>query len=487
MIGVPPVPSTPRLSRVSLRNRAVLAVALSVGFYALALALIAGLVAILFIPHVPGRILIFCLIGAIVIAISIVPWPHPFVPPGPLLNPAGQTRLFAELQAIAHAVGETMPAEVYITPEMNAGVLQRRRKRVMVLGLPLMQVMSVPQMRAVIAHEFGHYHGGDTRLGPWIYRTREAIERTLRLASKQSALLQLPFMWYGRMFMRVTQAVSRRQELAADELAARTVGAKPMIDGLRALARGSIAFNVYWRQEVVPLIEAGFQPPLAEGFHRFLAEPEVMKEIEAAAERELAQPRPDPYDSHPPDAERIAALTNLPPGPDHGDGPPAVSLVEGVEAIEPVLLLGVLKPGFQLRRIGWDEAGIVALLPGLRERVTRQAGMVGGYTVGWLPELLKYADRLGRSEAGAAANQPTPDQARSLGVGLAGAALATALAQNGWKAESLPGRPVVMRREASAIEPFAEVDKLARGEVDTESWQRRCWDLGIRDLSLAPA
>jgi heat shock protein HtpX len=471
---------------VNLRTRAMLAVALTVGFYVLALGLIAGLIAIVFIPNVPGRVIGFCIIGALVIAVSIVPRPNRFDPPGPMLNPAGQPRLFAELEGVARAVGEPMPAEVYITPEVNAGVLQRGRRRVMVLGLPLMQIMTVSQMRAVLAHEFGHYYGGDTKLGPWVYRTRETIERTLRTVSQQSALLQLPFLWYGRLFMRVSQAVSRQQEFAADQLAARTVGAKPMIDGLRNLGWGSIAFNVYWRQEVVPLIEAGFQPPLAEGFTRFLAEPDIMKEVGAAAQEQLAQAKTDPYDSHPPDAERIAALAALPAGPDYGDEPAAVTLVAGVELIDPVLLSGVLKPGLQLRMISWADAGTVALLPGLRERVRRQAGLVGSYTVGWVPELLKYADRLGDSEAKAAGATVAPDRARSLGIGLAAAALATALAQNGWTAESLPGRPLLMRHGAVTLEPFVEVNRLARGEQDADTWQRRCWDLGIRDMSLMP-
>lgn len=471
---------------MSLRSRALLAVALTVGFYVLALGLIAGLVAILFIPEVPGRVIGFCIFGAILIAISIIPRPSRFAPPGPLLNPAGQPRLFATLDEVARAVGEPMPAEVYLTPEVNAGVLQRGRRRVMVIGLPLMQIMTVSQMRAVLAHEFGHYHGGDTKLGPWVYRTRETIERTLRTVSRQGALLQLPFLWYGRLFLRVSQGVSRQQEFAADQLAARTVGAKPMIDGLRNLARGSIAFDAYWRQEVVPLVEAGFQPPVAEGFTRFMAEPAIMKDVAAAAAKRLAEARTDPYDSHPPDAERIAALDALPAGPDYTDEPAAVTLVDGVDLIESVLLLGVLKPGLQLRSISWADTGTVALLPGLRERVRRQAGLVGNYTIGWLPELLNYADRLGMSEAKAAGASVGPEQARSLGVGLAGAALANALAQNGWTAESLPGRPIVMRHGDATVEPFAEVNRLARGEVDVDSWQRRCWELGIRDLGLAP-
>jgi heat shock protein HtpX len=471
---------------MSLRTRALLAVALTIGFYVLALGLIAGLVAVVFIPNVPGRLIFFCLAGAVIILISIVPRPRRFVPPGPMLNPAGQQRLFAELSGVARAVGEPMPAEVYITPEMNAGVLQRGGSRVMVLGLPLMQVLTVSQMRAVIAHEFGHYHGGDTKLGPWVYRTRETIGRTISGLSRQSSILQLPFVWYGTLFLRVSQAVSRRQEFAADELAARTFGARSMIDGLRALAHGSIAFNAYWRQEIVPLVEAGFQPPLAEGFTRFLGEGAIMKQVSAAAEEELVHKRTNPYDSHPPDAERIAALAALPPGPDPGREPAAIGLLDGVDMIDSSILFAMLKPGIQLRRIAWADAGNVALMPGLRDRVRRQGPLVSSYTIGWLPELLKYADRLGATEASAAGASVAPEKARSLGIGLAGAALAVALSQNGWTAESLPGRPIVMRRGDDVLEPFNEVDRLARADLGAEAWQQRCWALGIRDLSLAP-
>jgi hypothetical protein len=287
--------------------------------------------------------------------------------------------------------------------------------------------------------------------------------------------------------MQVSQGVSRQQEFAADLLAARTVGAKPMIEGLRKLATGSIAFAAYWRQEFVPLLDAGFQPPLAEGFARFLAEPKIMKEVESAAQALLAQKKADPYDSHPPDAERIAALSALPQGPEAGDEPAAITLIDGLDLIDPAILIGMSSnPPLRPQRIAWADAGTVALVPGCRERVRRQAAVVGNYTVGWLPELLKYADRLGNSEAKAVGATVTPEQARSLGIELAGAALLTALAQNGWTAESLPGRPVVMRRGEVAIEPFVDVRRLARGEVDVDTWQRRCWDLGVRDLGLAP-
>jgi hypothetical protein len=44
-----------------------------------------------------------------------------------------------------------------------------------------------------------------------------------------------------------------------------------------------------------------------------------------------------------------------------------------------------------------------------------------------------------------------------------------------------------MRHGDATLEPFAEVNRLAHGEVDVDAWQRRCWELGIRDWGLMPA
>ena len=88
------------------------------------------------------------------------------------------------------------------------------------------------------------------------------------------------------------------------------------------------------------------------------------------------------------------------------------------------------------------------------------------------------------SHLAAAGRQLAPDQMRMLGVGLAGAALTCALASSGWTTESMPGRPVLMRRGDQTMEPFVEANRLARGELDAEAWRQRCSDLGIRDLAL---
>ena len=104
----------------------------------------------------------------------------------------------------------------------------------------------------MLAHEFGHYYGGDTKLGPWIYKTRAAIGRTLQALQGDSdrgfdiyAIIQAPFRWYGNMYLRTTLAISRAQEFAADRLAARVIGSAAMIEGLRTVHRVAGASNYY--------------------------------------------------------------------------------------------------------------------------------------------------------------------------------------------------------------------------------------------------
>src|SRR6266571_6944924 len=103
-----------------------------------------------------------------------------FQPPGPVLLSREQPRLFAEIERTARATNQAMPVEVYLLPHVNAFVTQRggilgfRGRRVMGIGLPLLEALTVPQFRAVIAHEFGHYDAGDATLGPWIHKTRAA-------------------------------------------------------------------------------------------------------------------------------------------------------------------------------------------------------------------------------------------------------------------------------------------------------------------------
>ena len=205
-------------SSPSLAGRAAMAVALMIGFYVLALAIVAGLLFLLYAMVVYAnrvnlQLLLFALIGAGTILWSIIPRWDSFEAPGPRLTADKHPELFKAVSDIAQKTDQPMPAEVYLVSDMNAWVAHRGgmmglgSRPVMGLGLPLMQLLGKSQFLAVLAHEFGHYHGGDTKLGPWIYKTRAAIGRTIN--NMGDSVLQMPFNWYGNLFLRITHAISR--------------------------------------------------------------------------------------------------------------------------------------------------------------------------------------------------------------------------------------------------------------------------------------
>ncbi len=474
----------------SLAGRAILAIALMIGFYVLALGLASILLFIAYAEIVWGnrvdRLGIFGLVGGLIILWGIVPRPDSFEAPGPLLTRERHPRLFAVLEEIAASTGQAMPAEVYLVADVNAWVAARGgfmgfgSRRVMGLGLPLLQTLGVSELRAVLAHEFGHYQGGDTRLGPWVYKTRAAIGRTLQALGAHSSMLQKPFMWYGNMFLRVSHAISRRQELSADQLAAGLYGATPLAGALGTIRRAAVAFPAYWSTEVVPVLGAGLRPPVAAGFSRFLAS----SRITAAVDEHVKEPeRADPYDTHPPLHERVAALAGLPPGaaPDERR---AVELLEDVDALEREML-ALMAAGTALDAIGWDDVGQRVYVTAWRRAAERHAATLAGLTVdALLDEAPRLVARLGEEMPTEAAHPSAEVPAQYARWVLSGT-LASALVEAGWRLRAMPGEPLVLEGALGALDPFQTVDELLLGKVDQAGWRIRCETFGLRGIALA--
>src|SRR2546430_15537686 len=169
-----------------MRGRVTVALLLTIGFYGLALGIAGGLLLIAWLLWVNGhhvnRITAFCVIGAGVILWSIAPRPERFQPPGPALEAASNPRLFKELNDVASRVGEPMPHEVYLVPDMNAGVRQRGGflgapgRRVLLLRLPLLHALTISGLLVVIAPVFGCCPLVATLLAPWLLETRVRVD-----------------------------------------------------------------------------------------------------------------------------------------------------------------------------------------------------------------------------------------------------------------------------------------------------------------------
>lgn len=144
--------------------------------------------------------------------------------------------LFDLVDDVRRKTGAPRANTVLITQEFNASVVQHPRlgvfgwpRNYLVLGLPLMQALSIEEFRSVVAHEFGHLSGQHGKFGAWIYRLRAGWARlsyALDASDHWGKFLFVPFFkWYAPTFGAYSFVQARRQEYEADRMAASAAGA----------------------------------------------------------------------------------------------------------------------------------------------------------------------------------------------------------------------------------------------------------------------
>lgn len=484
----------------------MLAVVLMIGFYLLAIAMAGGVLMLPFaewetLHRVDVRLGIVALLGAFAIFSAVVPRIDRFPDPGPRLNPSEHPRLFETVAEVAAATQQPMPRDVFLIGSLNAWVAQRGgimgfgSHRVMGLGLPLLTALNVAELRAVLAHEFGHFHGGDTALGPWVYKTREAIERTVGNLSHRHFFLRLPFVWYGNTFLRITQKVSRHQELAADALAVQVAGAPALASGLRKLHASAPVFDAYATTDLEPALNLGFRLAICDGFRQCLSAAASQGILEQILAAELETGTADLYDSHPPLAERLAALSSA--GTEAvAEDVSAMTLLEDHDELERALLAKALPPEkfAQLKTISWDEMGTAVWIPWWRKAVAGSGQRLAGFTPGTCPEFAGELARLAVRFKLAASEDVATDGHKAEAGHLVGAALALLLHQHGWVVDAPPGDDIIFRRDSREYRVFGQLHELVTGKLSGDAW-RAAWpeadllntDLGALASTLSTA
>jgi Zn-dependent protease with chaperone function len=311
--------------------------------------------------------------------------------------------LWTVVRELAAEVGTRAPDEIRLVPEVNAAVSEQSRllgliggRRIMYVGLPLLQGMRVDQLRSVLAHELGHYSGRHTRLGAVAYRGRLAIGATIERISRRNPV-GLVFRAYAKLYLLVDNAASRRQELEADRASVRLAGREAATSALRTLPALGAAWSFYMRRYVEPGWSAGLAPDdLFGGFARLLAG----RQDEIARLRENApEQRPSRWDTHPPIGVRVAAMADAPSGTHTPDDRPAAVLLADIDGAGQALQsLVVAHEGRQV--LPWGEFIAAAVAAGVQERadaVYRAVGRFTGAPEPGLPTVLDVvrAGRLG--------------------------------------------------------------------------------------------
>lgn len=321
--------------------RAALSAMLLLGFYVYAFGVVVLLGWLTFwvgsqtSGAVAGKLgyLTFAVAGAVAWATWKVIRAKPQPMPGLVLTEQRAPYLWAEVRALAAAVGTRTPDEIRLVGEVNAAVSENAKllglrpgRRHLYIGLPLAQALTVSQLRAVLAHELGHYSGQHTRLGPLTYRGRATMAATIHRVGP-SSLAGWFLRGYAWLYQLVSAAVSRSQEIEADRSAVRVAGRRATASALRELPGLAAAWDFYLDSYVGLNLDSGAAPAgVFANFPRLLwaraGELDRFRTESDGAQRSR-------FDSHPPILARIALIEREPDGPARTDDRPALALLPG--------------------------------------------------------------------------------------------------------------------------------------------------------------
>lgn len=270
--------------------------------------------------------------------------------PGLRTDTAGHPRFAAVLAEAASRVGTRGVDAVFLTPGTDAAVYERgglvrqlagRTERCLILGVGLLDGMTQGQLKAVLAHEYGHFVNRDTAGGGLALAVRRSVLQMAGALAAGGAAVWYNPAWlfvtnFHKLFLRVSQGASRLQEILADRWAALAYGGAAFAGGLTHAVGRAVRFDRHASATLREVVDGGLA--LQNLYTYAPASPVEPSEVEAEVAKAMAA-EPSPYDSHPRPADRIAWVGDLPSahgGDPHG-GEPAWDLFTDRDALERTL------------------------------------------------------------------------------------------------------------------------------------------------------
>lgn len=183
--------------------------------------------------------------------------------------------LFAFIDRLADEVGAPRPHRVFLSPRVNAAVfydvsfwnLLVPSKKNLELGLGLVNVLTLDELKAVLAHELGHFAQRSMAVGTWVYTGEQAIRAVVSNRDGFDRFLDglsrvdLRIAWIGwllrlvvwsirvvldtgfRGLMLIERALSREMEFQADLVAVSVTGSDSLVHALRRLGPADDALD----------------------------------------------------------------------------------------------------------------------------------------------------------------------------------------------------------------------------------------------------
>lgn len=314
-----------------------------------------GLYSFYWIAQLP-RVPIFLLIGPPVVAAGSIGGvisgmmqivaPPPNSNNGIHLKPDQEAKLWELTRGVAKTLQTPPIDEIILTASPGIGVYLRgglfsiirgRGIRTLELSLTDLEALSEDELKAILAHEYGHFNNSDTRWAAFTFAMGRCIQNALKSMpgpnTNEKGWLKVifalnPAFWillsFATLYRYLTSGFSRSREVLADVAAIEKFGGNHLASGLLKVAVSGEVFSNVIIQEYIPALTddrsmANFSDMSAAALaeHRSRFESEVLKNGDAASD----------YDSHPPLNTRLAYMTKG-NGAERASAAPAISLFD---------------------------------------------------------------------------------------------------------------------------------------------------------------
>ncbi|MCC0176004.1 M48 family metalloprotease [Waterburya agarophytonicola K14] len=186
-----------------------------------------------------------------------------------------EPRLFEFIYRLADEAQAPRPHRVFLSPRVNAAVfydvsilnLFFTSKKNLEIGLGLVNILTLGEFKAVLAHEFGHFAQRSMAVGRWVYiaqqiashiiHERDALDKFLRVLSRVDiriawigwllslivwsirSLLETAFRW----LLLAQRALSREMEFQADLVAVSLTGSDALVHALHRIHAADDAWD----------------------------------------------------------------------------------------------------------------------------------------------------------------------------------------------------------------------------------------------------
>jgi Zn-dependent protease with chaperone function len=301
------------------------------------------------------------------------------------VNRSEAPSLYALLDDVVAQADALEIHEIRIDDDFNAGAMELghgwilgKIRRILILGGPLIASLTTSSLKAVIAHEIGHFSRQHGRLGHWVYRARIGWAHNASFTDERDSVLDKGLAAFATKFLQwfddYAFVYSRHCEYEADAVAARIVGESNLVT---AFAEVELIAKRFYNDAVSGQDELN---------HKHLRMPKNIWQLKAQRIKSLPflyddllriwETPPALNDTHPPISYRSAAL------------------LCNMEVIWPAIAAGVFKETGKCEDIGYVNAALAHTAKHAIDWQLDYARLTTQQEIGWQPELLSADHRL---------------------------------------------------------------------------------------------